>query len=187
MSTQNWLTLIGIVSSGVIGYFIKYFLDKKAQFGSQNAEIKRIMYQEYVDFILGLMNKLQSQTVDVDTAQSTEIVEKMREFHKRAVLYSSPNVINAYSDMMQFFYRNGGVDKDPALSMVMMTNVFKMMRNEIGLSNRGLGSGAIKLMRPLINDYDISIKPKEVGLLLKAKTPASGNSKEREPSIKNDM
>lgn len=171
MTTENWLTLIGIISSGIVGYFVKYSLDKKAQFSSKNAEIKREMYQEYVDFVLSFISEVQKQTGDTTPEQQQKIVEKMRGFHRRAVLYSSPEVINAYSDMMQHSYKSSNGSADGLGYMVLMTNVFKAMRKDIGLSNRGLGCGAIRLMRPLINDYDTTIKPKEIGLLLNAKTP----------------
>jgi hypothetical protein len=170
MTTENWLTLIGIVSSGIVGYFVKYTLDKKAQFSSKNAEIKREMYQEYVSFILSFISDIQNRTNDITPEQSQKAVDKMREFHRKAVLYSSPKVINAYSDMMQHSYKSGEQGFDGLHYMVLMTNVFKAMRKDIGLSNRGLRSGGIRLIRPLINDYDTAIKPKEIGLLLNAKT-----------------
>jgi hypothetical protein len=61
--------------------------------------------------------------------------------------------------------------------MVFMTNVFRTMRKDIGLSNRGLGSGGIRLMRPLINDYDMTIKLEEIGLLQRAKTSLRSQKK----------
>ena len=166
MTLENWLTLLGIAGSAVIGYLVKYFLDKKAQFSSQNAEIKRQMYQEYVDFILNLLSDIQEQDSDVTPKQQKDIVKKMKDFHRKAVLYSSPKVVNAYSDMLQNAYKG---NNDNFHTTVLMTNVFKAMRKDIGLSNQGLRSGAIRLMRPLINDYDEKIKPHEIGLLLNAK------------------
>lgn len=180
MTTENWLTLIGIISSGMVGYLVKYSLDKKAQFSSKNAEIKREMYQEYVNFILSFINDLQDQKSDATPEQTKDAVRKMKEFHKKAVLYSSPKVINAYSDMMQHSYKSGDGGVDGLHYMVLMTNVFKAMRKDIGLSNRGLGSGGIRLMRPLINDYDTAIKSKEIGLLLSAKTSRQSSTSKQE-------
>ncbi len=176
MTTENWLTLIGIISSGAIGYLIKYFLDKKAQFSSDNAQIKREMYQEYVDFILKFLSDLQEQDTEVTPEQQKEIVKKMKDFHRKAVLYSSPKVINAYSDMLQNAYKG---NSDDFHTMVLMTNVFRAMRKDIGLSNRRLRSGAIRLMRPLINDYDTTIKPREIGLLLNARTFTNPSTKKK--------
>lgn len=172
MTIENWLTIIAVagpVFGAIIGYYIKFLLVKKAQFSSQNAVVKRRIYQEYVEFILKFIDELQnSGSEEVTQKQQEQLISKMKKFHREAVLYASPKVINAYSDMLQNSYRNteGG---DGLHIMVLMTNVFKAMRKDIGLSNRKLGSGDIKLMRPLINDYDTAIKPKESGLLLSAK------------------
>ncbi len=168
MTTENWLTLVGIISSGIVGYLIKYSLDKKAQFSSRNAEIKREMYQEYVNFILQFLADVQDQKTGATPEQQKDIVKRMKDFHKTAVLYSAPRVINAYSDMLQNTYRSDQPGNG-FYTMVLMTNVFREMRRDIGLSNRGLRSGAIRLMRPLINDYDVQVKPKEYSLLLSAK------------------
>lgn len=167
MTTENWLTLAGIIFSGIIGYCIKYALDKKAQFSSENAKIKREMYREYVDFILKFLSDIQEQGADVTSKQQKQLIEEMKNFHRKAVLYSSPRVVNAYSDMLQNSYRG---DSEGFHTMVLMTNIFKEMRKDIGLSNRGLRSGAIRLMRPLINDYDVTIRPSEIGLLMNART-----------------
>lgn len=179
MTIENWLTLIGILGSAVVGYMVKYSLDKKAQYSSRNAEIKREMYQEYVNFILGFIAELQNQSANVTTEQQQKIVSEMRKFHKKAVLYSSPKVVNAYSDMLQYSYNSGDGGVNSLHYMVLMTNVFKAMRKDIGLSNRGLGSGAVRLMRPLINDYDVTIKPNEIGLLSSTKTTVQSNKAKR--------
>ncbi len=174
MTTENWLTLAGIAVSGLIGYFIKYTLDKKAQFSSENAKIKREMYREYVEFILKFLSDIQEQGTDVTPKQQKQLIKEMKDFHRKAVLYSSPKVINAYSDMLQNSYRG---NNEGFNTMVLMTNVFRAMRKDIGLSNRGLRSGAIRLLRPLINDYDTTIRPREIGLLMNARTAISSTPK----------
>lgn len=171
MTTENWLTLIGIVASAVGGYLVKYFLDKKAQFSSQNAQIKRKMYQDYVNFVLKFIDEVQNQKQsDATPQQQVKLIKSMKEFHRQAVLYSSPRVVNAYSDMLQNSYRNNQSSSSSYFAMVLMTNIFKEMRRDIGLSNRGLKGGAIRLVRPMINDYDDKIRPVEVGLLSRAKS-----------------
>lgn len=174
MTTENWLTLAGIAVSGLIGYFIKYALDKKAQFSSENAKIKREMYREYVEFILKFLSDIQEQGTDITQKQQKQLIKEMKDFHRKAVLYSSPRVVNAYSDMLQNSYRE---NNESFHTMVLMTNVFREMRKDIGLSNRGLRSGAIRLMRPLINDYDKTIRLREIGLLPNARTAINPVSK----------
>ena len=51
------------------------------------------------------------------------------------------------------------------------------MRKDIGLSSRGLGSGGIRLLRPLINDYDKIIRQKEFLLYTNTKLYLLNNKK----------
>ena len=160
MTTENWLTLIGIIASGILGYLIKYILDRKAQFSTKNAEIKREMYQDYVDLVIDFF----------DTSKVAKPTHKtqgeMYAFYKKCVLYASPRVLNVYSDLMQQFYKNP-TDENSDVSihqtrivLKKMTKVFKYMRKDIGLSNRGLGKDGERLFRAIITDYDEKIKPR---------------------------
>lgn len=160
MTIENWLTLIGIVGSGVVGYFAKYFLDKKAQFSTKNAEIKRKMYQDFVNLVIDFFDHTKKQKQN-----DTKVVKKIFSFYRQYVLYASPEVISSFSDLMQYFYRNNIEDQkdnpvadDPQAALKKMTNVFKCMRKDIGLSNNGLGDDGEKLLRAIINDYDEMIK-----------------------------
>ena len=169
ITTDNWITLFGIFSSAVVGYLVKYLLDKKARFGSENATIKRDMYEGYINFIMSYIVSYGEGGSKLKVKSEKEILEKMREFHRMAILYSSPKVINAFADFLQYSYKHpDGSGKGEHL-MVLVTNVFKEMRRDIGLSNRGLRSGGIRLMRPMINDYDEMIAPHEYGLFTNAK------------------
>lgn len=191
MTVENYISIAGVILSGVgiilsgfVGYFIKYFLDKKSMFSSKNSEIKREMYKEYVEIILSTLDTFQDQDGQPTEAQSKELVSQLKDFHKKAVLYASPKVLKAFSDMLQHSYREFK-DKDNALrTMVLMTAIFKEMRKDIGLSNRGLGSGGIRLIRPLINDYDEVIRNKEFLLHFNARAYLS-NNRMRQKDIEN--
>lgn len=170
MTTENWIALIGILSSAVIGYLVKYLLDKKARFSSENATIKRDVYEGYIKFIMSFIaTYTDSNSRKSKGVSEQEVIEKMREFHRMAILYSSPRVINAFADFLQYSYKHpDGGGKGEHL-MVLVTNIFKEMRRDIGLSNRGLRSGAIRLIRPIISDYDERVGPLEFSLLTNAK------------------
>lgn len=169
MTTENWITLTGIFFSAVIGYLIKYLLDKKARFSSDNATIKRDMYENYIKFIMSFITNYQESADNKSKSNSEkEVIEKMREFHRMAILYSSPKVIEAFADFLQYSYKHPNGDGNGAYLMVLVTNIFKEMRRDIGLSNRGLRSGAIRLIRPMINDYDQKISPLEFSLFTNA-------------------
>lgn len=162
MTTENWLTLIGIIASGIFGYLVKYILDRKAQFSTKNAEIKREMYQDYVNLVIDFFD---SSKVAKPTHKTQG---EMYAFYKKCVLYASPRVINVYSDLMQQFYQNPTDEKSEVsinqtrIVLKKMTRVFKYMRKDIGLSNQGLGKDGEKLFRAIITDYDEKIKPRKL-------------------------
>lgn len=172
MTTENWITLIGIFSSATLGYFVKYLLDKKAKFSSETAIIKRDMYEGYIKFIMSFINNYDEASKKQNMTEK-EIINKMREFHQMAILYSSPKVINAFSDFLQYSYKHPEGDGKSNYIMVLVTNIFREMRRDIGLSNRGLRSGAIRLIRPIINDYDYKLKSQEYTILSKAQQAAN--------------
>lgn len=181
MSTENWITLLGIFSSAVVGYLVKYLLDRKARFSSENAVIKRDMYEGYIKFIMSFIaSYIDSEDEETKSKSEKEVVEKMREFHRMAILYSSPRVINAFADFLQYSYKHPDGDGKGEYLMVLVTNIFKEMRRDIGLSNRGLRSGAIRLIRPIINDYDERISPLEFSILSSAKQEAPKQVKKKE-------
>lgn len=157
MTIENWLTLIGILSGGILGYLVKYFLDKKAQFSTKNSEIKRKMYQDFVNIVIDFFDHTKKQKQN-----DTQVVKKIFSFYRQYVLYASPEVISSFSDLMQYFYKNGSSKEptmdDPQAALKKMTNVFKCMRKDIGLSNKGLGENGEVLLRAIINDYDEKIK-----------------------------
>ena len=166
MITENWLTLLGILGSAVVGYFVKYFFDKKAQFSSQNAEIKRQMYQEYVNFIIDFFDKSKPEK------KAGKSVNEMYAFYRKCVLYASPKVIEAYADSMQYFYKNEREDTnlDGYKAMIYLARVFKQMRKDIGLSNRGLGDDGEKVFRAILTDYDMIIKARSLEIVNGTKT-----------------
>lgn len=165
------------IAGGIIGYFLKYYLDKKARFGSDNAVIKREMYEQYIDFMMKFVQNPENQTGDLNDKQTKEVISKMREFHRKAILYSSPRVINAFADFLQYAYKYTGDNSKGEYIMVLVTNVFKEMRRDIGLSNYRLRGGAIRLIRPIINDYDQVVAPAEFKLISEAKKAAASVKK----------
>ncbi len=150
---------------GIIGYFLKYYLDKKAHFASNNAEVKRDAYQKFVNLTTSFFIKSKkSQRIQ------NNAVEELGEFYKQYVLYGSPKVVRVFANLMQTFYKRGALginddDMTKAESRHMirsMTKVYKAMRKDIGLSNRLLGYGGAALMRAIITDYDHVMRPKPI-------------------------
>ena len=86
-------------------------------------------------------------------------------------------MLDKFSNMLQYAYREYKDEENGLRTMVLMTAVFKEMRKDIGLSSRGLGGGGIRLLRPLINDYDKIIRQKEFLLYANTKLYLLSNKK----------
>lgn len=83
MTTENWISIIGIISGGCIGYLIKYSLDKRTLFSSKNAEIKREIYKDYVNTILKTVNEFQQQDGAPSKSQQERLIKELQNFHKK--------------------------------------------------------------------------------------------------------
>lgn len=165
LETLNPIIVPAIIALGgaIIGYFLKYYLDKKAQFASNNAELKRDAYQKFVNLTASFFIKSRkSQRVQGNS------VEELSEFYKQYVLYGSPAVVRKFANLMQVFYKRetlGISNTDMTMAELKyilrsMTRVYKAMRKDIGLSNRMLGYGGSTLMRAIITDYDQTMRPR---------------------------
>lgn len=142
-----------LIGSGFLGYFAKYYLDKKQEHTSKNAEFKRAAYSEVIDLLLGVLS--QSKLGKLSDKQLTQ---KINSAYGQCILYASPDVINAFGDTMQYIY----INKDDINAKLLMTNITKIfmhMREDIGLSNESLGLDARRLMRVKLNDYSEVIEP----------------------------
>jgi hypothetical protein len=154
MEFDQWIQVITVaaplIGSGFLGYFAKYYLDKKQEYMSKNAEFKRTAYSEVIDLLLTVMS---SDQLGKQLPQK-ELIRRLNSAYGQCILYASPEVINAFGDAMQHMFKNEGENGDPKITMIKITSIFKFMREDIGLSNKLLGDNDEKLMRVRLNDYD---------------------------------
>ncbi len=142
------IALIG----GIIGYLLRYFFDKKKEFASENAKIKREAYQSFVNFLYDVFKDAKKEGAEkIDTQ---EIKNRMYEFFKKSTLYSSPETINVFGDYMQYLYKNKDDKANVKETMNHLGLVIKVMRKEVGLSNRGLGKNGERVFRAIFRDFD---------------------------------
>lgn len=140
--------LLPLAGGGFAGYFLKYYLDKKQQFISQNAEYKRGAYSE----LIALLMDVTSPDNLENPIPPKELIARLNKAYSLCILYASPDVINAFGDTLQHLYDNPD-DSNPRTTLINMTRIFKYMREDINLSNKSLGDDAIRLMRVRLNDY----------------------------------
>lgn len=137
---------------GLAGYLLKYYLDRRQQFATKNAEVKREAYQGFVNLMVDIFAK----------GESEDAVARLHVFYKSDILYASPGVIKAFAELMQYFYvvqDFTGDKKKLRGALRRVTKVFKCMRRDIGLSNRRLGREGEILFRALLKDYDDFMTP----------------------------
>ena len=153
---ENWITPIIIASmgliGGIIGYLLRYFLDKKKEHVSENRKITRELYQGFVNRVVELFKSVKETKEDNSGVAMKQIVDGIFEFYKKYLLYASPELVRAFGDFMQFNYRQTA--KDPKETMRRLGRVIKTMRSELGLSNKGLGEDGEEVFRALLKDFD---------------------------------
>jgi len=80
--------------------------------------------------------------------------------YKKNILYASPDVVNAFGDLMQYLYKHdsAGQSTPPQKILRHLTKLMGAMRKDLGLSNKNLGKDAQNLLRVMITDFEVSMK-----------------------------
>ena len=141
------VTLVISLISGAIGYFVKNQVDKRKELLSEVNKERRKAYQDFVNMVIDLF-------ADTKTGTNSQHVGKLSEFYKKNILYASPQVVNRFGEYMQFIYNYDKEASDYSQRHIrMLTKVMKAMREDIGLSNKGLGLNGENLMKAIITDF----------------------------------
>jgi len=154
--TAGSALLVGLLG-GAVGYFLKYYLDRKQAFLSANGSVKRKMYKKYLNE-LAAINKISTLDPNEVKRVQKQFGESSSEFYSTSVLFASPKVVRAYGDFVRYTDRQQDERYNYEL-MLKMSRLYVAMRSDIGLSNRGLGRDGELLLRGTINDYDTTVGP----------------------------
>jgi hypothetical protein len=150
MNSNDWIQITAIGTSllggGFLGYFVKYYLDKKQQFATKNAEFKREAYSEVISLLTDVMSQGNRGSLP-----EGDLPKRLDSAYSKCILYASPQVISAFGDTMQYLFIEE--KPEPKIIMLSITKIFKCMREDIGLSNESLGDNAERVMRVRLNDY----------------------------------
>ncbi len=153
------VAIIGLIGA-VIGYFIRNYLAQRQAYSSDNAVIKRNMYKGFVEALI------RTYTTDVKSLQTHELETLQKafkdasdQFYSTSVLFASPKVVRAYAELMRNIPQNEDEAKkvSPYELVLKASRIYKAMRKDIALSNRGLGRDGEVLMRAKMTDYDKTI------------------------------
>jgi apolipoprotein N-acyltransferase len=121
----------------------------------------------YSQFINAILTFIQSQTATSNSQTKTasaeveggsqgidELTKALYQFQKDIILWGSPSVINAYTQVISQASRGG------LATMLAVDRVMKEMRSDLGLSNSGLGdAGLVKVLlrEPIELDHAIAV------------------------------
>ena len=103
---------------------------KKREIEEAHRERKVELYKGFLDMVARMMSE-QNENVSLEPPSQQELVDFMVEFKTNAVLWGSPKVINAQLNFQKVSESGGNV-------LFAVDELYKAIREDIGLSNKGL-------------------------------------------------
>ena len=154
MNNESIITILSIllpVGGAIVGYFIKFLIEKKKELTNEITKERREIYQQYVNLIIDIFGDSKFEN---KKNPKNNVVKELYDFYKKYILYASPNVIIAFSNYFQLIYKHNHSNKiEPSIHLKYLTKIMLEMRKDLGLKNKGLGENGEMLMKALINDY----------------------------------
>ena len=149
--TYSVLAIVLPIIGGLVGYYIKYSIDKKKELTSEITKERRELYQKFVDLIIDMWSKDNKN-------KNINVKKEMYTFYKKYVLYASPEVIVAFSDYFQFLYkvndRDDTTKSNTKEHIKRLSKIMYEMRIDLGLENVDLGENGEVIFRAIFRDYD---------------------------------
>lgn len=103
---------------------------KKREIEEAHRERKVDLYKGFLDMVARMMSE-QNENVSLEPPSQQELVDFMVEFKTNVVLWGSPKVINAQLNFQKVSESGGNV-------LFAVDELYKAIREDIGLSNKGL-------------------------------------------------
>lgn len=120
-----------------------YIFTKNKEIREAHREKKVEVYDSFLKFVSEFTEKMRADS-SYSLVDDADAKKALTDLQRNVVLYSSPDVIRAYNK----FTKGNGSDN----SLIRVDNLYRAIRNDIGLSNRMLESGELILV--FINDID---------------------------------
>ena len=159
MSAETLATLLGFLSAalvattGILAVRLRTEAEKRQDLAHQVYENKRSAYGTFHGVINEVLASATLKNVDLtDPEQLRRVAETLMEVKKEIWTYGSPAVVKAYTAFNQY---SVGVDKGIVGKnglLVLLADLILAMRDDMGLSNKGLT--ALHILRMFINDID---------------------------------
>ncbi|QIE60124.1 hypothetical protein G5B37_11295 [Rasiella rasia] len=155
----KWYELLIPIVTGILGYLLRLFFDKRKELYSEATKERRKLYLTFLELTMDLFqltaNQAKLEQSEFQTKFAT-INEKMFAFYTTYMLYATPDVITALSNFKQFQYQYIGREHETDLKAQyeMLGAVIKEMREDLGLSNKDLGKSGEKVFRTMLTNYN---------------------------------
>lgn len=142
------LAAAAAVSAAIVGTGLTQQAAKERELADAHRLHKVELYTEYTDLIVkgfSLAKSAEDATPEEKAAQQEEIAKEFQDgflnFSKKLLLWGSPEVLRAYERFRLF-------GQDPANTgdariLLYSDDVFRAMRSDLGLDNRGLRRGEL--------------------------------------------
>lgn len=152
MSESFYPTILTILG-GAVGYFLRYYLDKRKEIISKNIENKRVSYESFIAIVVDILKIVKNPNTAEQKNKINEIENNLYNIQKTFLLFAPPKLVNTFGDFMQYLYTHGGT-QDPKETIKLLSKLIKSMRSDLALSNKTMGIYGEKLFRPLLKDFN---------------------------------
>lgn len=151
--TASIIGAMATVSAGVAAVIITQKQTKAREIAEAHREKKVEMYDKFLVTITRVIKNLnENETVQSEGISETELISSMFEFKRQIILWGSPKVIKAQLEFEAVAARGDNV-------FLSVDNLYRAIREDIGLSNSGLAQFDIfKLFLKDADQMDIYLK-----------------------------
>lgn len=122
--------------AAIVSLTVTAWRERSRSIREAHRESKISVYSEFHDVIFQAMNSAREKPIDLNISEEpdSEVVKKLMKVSQGALFYGSPKVILALGAWM----KSSATSTDPLLAIRAIGRILLAMREDIGLSNRGL-------------------------------------------------
>ena len=134
----------------IIVAMYNYNANKKLEINARHFSEKKKAYSIIVDTIFDLFKK----DAKAKARAEAQLVNKMQDFKKELLVWGSPKAIKAMEDFELGSYKKDVTD-DPNKFLILMENLLRSIREDLGHDDRKLEPGAIIKMFIIAEEKDM--------------------------------
>lgn len=137
------------VIAGIVAVLITQQQTKSREIAEAHREKKAEIYKEYMETITRMLQSSNEKSKVAPIAEA-ELIKYMMKFKTHIILWGGPNVIKAQYEFERASRKEGNI-------LIAVDNLYRTIREDIGLSNRGLPP--LQLVKLYLSNPDELDKP----------------------------